>query len=1156
MNARAQAHTASKPTVPTPVTSGLAIQRRCGCGATTDTIGACAECTKNKERTILQRSARNSSNVLSVPPSVHQAMSTPGQPMDRSTRDFMEPRFGHDFSHVRLHTDRLAGESAEGINAHAYTSGNDIAFANGKYQPGSHSGRHLLAHELAHTIQQQGLQRRVSDYTLDTASDSHLEREAERAANAVVNGQRPVLLAGRTNTAIISRARNDIVTTAVQGKAAKTVHGWSGHSHKVTPTGVGTKEIDDAGSLATLEEFSVEPFYLPAEKGPGAFSIYNSMATGGSSTATGGSLESTLELSGARRTKTALWQERPDTEDLRTIWLQKVGWAGQTTEVINDLWQRCGGDAVFPKVHGATAEMDHIVELQIGGNNTKENIQPLEKKPNQSSGGAIKQQLQTLATAIAGDAALSGGNTQQVKMRFTAVKQVGTPAALSTSCPPKGNARTALNIEACALKLPLTKSASGAVSVARTDYPIAVGGRPQTTLKVPATFATRPDEIVPIKGDAENNAASTLIPGLQLNSLSHRPKKTVKPDRIEAQVDTSEKTRLPITLEKNSKPIILNVAADGTLSLPASFKKTSLGFTYKYLSPGTIHSIGMNAAGGIDWSGQIKPTASFLPSLDVEYKEGNLRLVTQISEEKLKRKKLFGASITKAALELELSPEFDVNGYLDFIVGNANKPMAVGSLTLGKDDQGLVGTAKVKLQLPKIDTTEITFNYKGGEDREEWSGELKIESTQIKLPYVSGGSIVARVVSKAGVADLTFDGKLDLTLPHNRGSAEVSLKRWGNSWVLAGGANLDIPKVDNFSAWITYDIANETLTASVPGEDGKSPKKPIGFTIGPDFKGTLERLNLKIAKGGAVTVTGAGGFSFRKGKAKGSVHVDLAEDGSFNGKGDMTYAFSEKLSVDGSIEFKEKGTPKLRVVGSLTLARLELLRAISDQRTIFDKEFSIPIPYASIGGVGLKAIFAVNLQAGYTLGPIVVEPLVFTAGFNPMDEEPQLNLGVSGELKAPLTATLSASVSGGVKIDALIAEVGGKITITGTMKLNGGLFVPFTGKYSNSEFSVELTPEARLKLLLGVALTATVWAEVGVGFLSTGTEKTWVLGKREVDTGLDFGIKVPVSYNSRTGAKMPTADRIELIPPDFSKENLTRVAERLFGEANGDPSDA
>jgi hypothetical protein len=68
----------------------------------------------------------------------------------------MEPRFGHDFSGVRVHTDGRAGTSANAVGAVAYTVGNDIVFAPGRHRPESVEGRSLLAHELTHVVQQRG----------------------------------------------------------------------------------------------------------------------------------------------------------------------------------------------------------------------------------------------------------------------------------------------------------------------------------------------------------------------------------------------------------------------------------------------------------------------------------------------------------------------------------------------------------------------------------------------------------------------------------------------------------------------------------------------------------------------------------------------------------------------------------------------------------------------------------------------------------------------------------------------------------------------------------------------------------------------------------------------------------------------------------------
>jgi hypothetical protein len=89
-----------------------------------------------------------------VPLVVHEVLGSPGQPLDSAARAFFEPRFGHDFSRIRVHTDARAAESARAVGARAYTVGHQIVFGSGQY--GSTAGEHarLMAHELAHVTQQ------------------------------------------------------------------------------------------------------------------------------------------------------------------------------------------------------------------------------------------------------------------------------------------------------------------------------------------------------------------------------------------------------------------------------------------------------------------------------------------------------------------------------------------------------------------------------------------------------------------------------------------------------------------------------------------------------------------------------------------------------------------------------------------------------------------------------------------------------------------------------------------------------------------------------------------------------------------------------------------------------------------------------------------
>ena len=103
-----------------------------------------------------------------VEPLVRSATRSGGQTLDAETREFMEGRFGHDFSQVRVHTGHQANDSARQMQAQAFTFQNDIVFGAGHYAPGTEQGRWLLAHELTHVAQQGAAPRKRSDAAAQT----------------------------------------------------------------------------------------------------------------------------------------------------------------------------------------------------------------------------------------------------------------------------------------------------------------------------------------------------------------------------------------------------------------------------------------------------------------------------------------------------------------------------------------------------------------------------------------------------------------------------------------------------------------------------------------------------------------------------------------------------------------------------------------------------------------------------------------------------------------------------------------------------------------------------------------------------------------------------------------------------------------------------
>lgn len=114
-----------------------------------------------------------------------------GVPLHRDIRAFMEPRFGADFSAVRVHVDEGAAQLSNRLGARAFTYQNHIFFGRDQYQPQTDEGGTLIAHELTHTIQQGSAIQRKEDVTVSSAAPTVqrlgiqdvLDYFAEKAAN-------------------------------------------------------------------------------------------------------------------------------------------------------------------------------------------------------------------------------------------------------------------------------------------------------------------------------------------------------------------------------------------------------------------------------------------------------------------------------------------------------------------------------------------------------------------------------------------------------------------------------------------------------------------------------------------------------------------------------------------------------------------------------------------------------------------------------------------------------------------------------------------------------------------------------------------------------------------------------------------------------------
>lgn len=111
-----------------------------------------------------------------------------GRPLEPEVREFMEPRFGYDFSHVRVHTDTYAARKSNELNAVAFTVGRDIFFNEGRYNTSTAEGKRLLAHELTHVVQQRGITMHGEVKVETGVPNNAYEKEADHAADVIVTG--------------------------------------------------------------------------------------------------------------------------------------------------------------------------------------------------------------------------------------------------------------------------------------------------------------------------------------------------------------------------------------------------------------------------------------------------------------------------------------------------------------------------------------------------------------------------------------------------------------------------------------------------------------------------------------------------------------------------------------------------------------------------------------------------------------------------------------------------------------------------------------------------------------------------------------------------------------------------------------------------------
>ncbi|GHE08557.1 eCIS core domain-containing protein [Streptomyces alanosinicus] len=1031
------------------------------------------------------------------------------QPLEAGVRDQLSARFGHDFSPVRVHVGPEADAAARALDAKAYTVGHDVAFAHGSYDPLTASGRSLIAHELAHVVQHGGTAHAPNFLAGEggrlPAASAPLERQADLAAAL---SDRPLPRAWAWQRA----------TAPFLGRAET---GWNPITVDYVKAGEQRPVKWKPGGTSGVIAVDMGEFILPYEKGPWE-DVYQEAAKADQ-------LEATICVVPGQHPSVAMKQKRE--EPTSRLWLQRVQWPEKDAP---RLWHDAGGSAGSTLREQTTADgvqFDHIVELQVGGSNDRQNFAPHKADLNMSSGATIAQSLFRAARS-AQDAVKGHPEAERVEnvvLKFSGATQKPSKYPRPASLPSlksqtnveefldkqrRGKATEPLQIHFTALQDLEEGTRPGPVVSAGTEglvpYTIKAGAN-SAVLLVPGKPA---DEPVKLDGSpiAQNHNARLLIPVLILDTL-HRGKKA---DYITARVDTrganSKKgTKIPLLLQhaKGAKPkkgeseearapIRLNVGADGVLKLNPQDKK--LKVAYPFLSSGHL-DVDLTE-GGLVGKGVIKPDVPLLRGVDIgiELDSDGLKGSVNPKPEELT---LPPFEVTESTLSVNLAEPFSAEGHVGFALGQR----ITGRLDAKVDSDGLFAAGAVRARIPGTDEAKGTVEYRPGTGLR---GHADVKSTR-------PSGLVRSADVRVGFDGVGWQasGTAGLQIGTTVANLEVSSK--GDRIVYAGLVKLTPPGLQELDFHVSYDGEHLTGTGHTTfAVHGVSGDLTVAYRD--------DRF------------TGHGTAALEHGRVHGSLKVVLDEQGRISGRGEALVTVREGLT--GKAVLVLSPDQRLRVEGELRFPPYRFLERRGNRYQLFHYDlpeiplFAIPLGPKSIG---LVATISAGMAAQYSFGPGEIRDMVISAAFNPLEQDSDLEVGAEARLVLPAQAGLELDVRAGVGLSVAVGSVTAGITVTGGVVLKGGLEAGAKLTYARHVLTFDTSAAIRVQPVLTLAIDADIVAHaVLLG------EKRWPyrLAAYSYATGLEFGMVAPFHYQSDQPLRLPEAKDIQWIVPDIDVRAL------------------
>ena len=1112
------------------------------------------EIQEKEEEEIVQQKTSEGGNASGIENQL-SASKGGGSPLDSDTRGEMESGFGSDFSGVRVHNDSNAVQMNQELGSQAFTNGNDIYFNEGKYDPSSDSGKHLLAHELTHTVQQ-GASPAVQTKLIQKTNNNNQTTTGQPAQPAQPEFPQ-------------STSKYDMTT----------------ETPKIIISSLPVPPVKyDAARMPSHQLFKANNFNRTNDNDPAQVIKWK----GENPTAT---IKSKLESYGLEANKTYAIRHYNKVKSLR------VGDSNILAKrLLIPYWKDTGAYESY--------DVDHFVELQTAGwpkkgwGNTLDNFWLLSSDANQASGRKLDASIKkTVSEQVKQDddskKALKSKNIDvdalgsnhnvynalksRFDLYFTTLSSDSGQAVGAYHGWPKdkilagdhvdtlmqGRANNKAGREAKEIKVYDMTDAQPQASKPFNDHDDKVNA---TTMGSSSNIKIFRDsfgaEPFNLPWNVEGNDIDVSGGGSTYVTLSRGIKGIIKPTSVSFNRESLDPVAGHIMVDVKqfggAVKIEVNKGIRWTIHrLPGQQYAGYLELTdlmqgindkqphVNVFSPANVQNIGFDPSKGIVVGGGIASNLPIFNNLNLQYtmEDDDFKIYKVFSPGEFKLPSPFEISDVTLIMSVGTRSGIGIEGKVNFGIKNVGEGFIGASASTGG---GFELEGEFNFDSKLFDPAKIGVKYKDN----IWTIEGEVGIPQGKVRGVKRANI------KASYSQNVFkaDGEAELDIPGiEKGSMNVE---YGPDGFSMGGRfelKKDIP-----------GIKGGRVEAKVSKKEGEEDYNVfVSGTAQPDVPGINSSLTVTYDNG-ALTIEGKASYS--RGMLSGEVTVGatnraIGDDGKPSGEiddtmrvyggGSLTLQLTPWLKATAGVKFLPNGemevTARLDAPRYDVFPRKEINKNLFTVPTIEIPLFAIPLGPKSIGLVA-QIGGGLDFKAGF--GPGHIRNVSAEIKYNP-DKEEETTVTGHGEFAIPADAglTLRGDVSVGASV--VIASITGGIELAGTLGLAGEALAsvdlgwsPQTGLEINAMGSILVSPKFKFDI------NAFIRGTLGIGWFSVS--ETWRknLLSYEWGSGIEFGIKFPVNYKEGEPFSM-SFDDVEVVYPELdipqtAKSIASDVKDQIF----------